>query len=66
MIAKLFEEVPGEFKKGFKTEITTSVSTLKEIAKLGGQWADKVSVLMDESPYLVIEPRAEEAEVPVS
>lgn len=66
LIARLFEEVPSEFKDGFKTEITTSVSTLKEVAKLGSRWSDKVSTIIDEAPYLVIEPREEEAEVSVS
>lgn len=66
LLRQLVDEVPAEFKKRFGVEVTASVSVLKEIGKLGGQWAEKIEVLLDQSEYLVIEPRETDDEAAVS
>jgi hypothetical protein len=56
LLRQLSLEVPAQFRKGFGTEVTATVSVLKEIRKMGGEWSEKVKSLLDESEYLLIEP----------
>lgn|SRR5690606_7233828 len=62
MLARLAEEAPLPFRQRFRTEVTTSVSVLKELAKLGRDWSDKVAFLVEETDSLVIEPMAIDGE----
>lgn len=59
LLAELMKEVPSDLRKAFSMEVTASVSGLKEIAKLGGQYRLKVDALLEERSTLVIEPRPE-------
>lgn len=62
LLAQLMGEVPSDMRKAFSVEVSASVSGLKEIAKLGGEFRLKVEALLEERPTLVIEPRKTDAD----
>lgn len=65
LLAQLMSEVPVDMRKTFTIDVSASVSGLREIAKLGGEFRLKVDVLLEERPTLVIEPRTTMEESPI-